>query len=195
MHRRVAGLQEVSLCDNPWGKAARAKGAKALGLRFQRTVEKALPAALHGQWLRFKDNNGLGFAQPDIIFASASALHIVECKLTDTSEADSQIKELYLPLLAALWAGPIHQIVVVKYLSPLTQRSRVVGSWDEALAHPTPILHAFSKRELAPPAEVYGKPLFSNSCVEVSFAAGYPQFLRLRKESSEDQHSSDNLHL
>lgn len=177
MHRWVRGLQEVELCGSPFGKAPRRSGAKALGLRFQRTVERALPQALHGQWLRFRDNNGLGYAQPDILFATPEALCIVECKLTDTQEADTQIGQLYRPLLAALWSGPIHQIVVVKYLSPLTQRQRIVTSWDAALAHPNPVLHAFSKRELAPPAMAYGQPCFANSCVKVDLSAGYPQFV------------------
>lgn len=179
MHRWIRGLQEVELCERPaafGAKAARAKGAKALGLRFQRIVEKSLPHALHGQWLRFRDNNGPGHAQPDILFATTEMLCLVECKLTDTSEADSQMTHLYRPLLATLWAGPIHQIVVVKYLSPLTERSRVVSSWSAALTHPAPVLHAFSKRELAPPTEAYGKPLFSRSCAKIEDGAGFIQY-------------------
>lgn len=178
MHRWVRGLQEVELCDRPaafGAKPGRAKGAKALGLRFQKVVEKALPAALHGQWIRFRDNNGLGHAQPDILFATPEGLCLVECKLTDTAEADSQMTHLYRPLLSALWSGPIHQIVVVKYLSPLTERSRIVSSWDAALQHSSPVLHAFSKRELAPPSVAYGQPCFSRSCAKIEEGAAFIQ--------------------
>lgn len=182
MHRRIKGLQEVELCENPFGKSPRQSGARALGLRFQRVVERALPAALHGQWLRFRDSNGLGYAQPDILAVQSQTLPsicrgqtlfqkiafppllLIECKLTDTSAADGQMADLYRPLLSALWPGPIHQIVVVKYLSPATSRSRVVTSWGEALVHPAPILHAFSKRELTTQAGVYGKPSLLAYC-------------------------------
>ena len=74
MHRWVRGLQEVELCESPWKGKARPKGAKALRLPLERAVEKALPAALHGQWIRFRVNNGLGHAQPDILFATCEAL-------------------------------------------------------------------------------------------------------------------------
>lgn len=165
MHRRIYGLQECRLAENPWGKVPRAKGAKALGLRFERTVERALPQALHGQWFHFVDNNGPGYCQTDSLFLDASGrLCLVECKLTDTFEADSQMQGLYLPVLRTLFDGEIHSIVVVKYLSPLTERSRVVASWDAALAHPAPVLHAFSKRELLPPTGGALPPKFFRSC-------------------------------
>lgn len=165
MHRTISGLQEVELSQSPWGALKRRpRGAKGLGMRFQRTVEKALPTALHGQWLKFRDNNGLGYAQPDSLFVVAGRLCLVECKLTDTEEADSQMAGLYEPLLSKLWLGPIHKVVVVKYLSPFTARARVCAGWDEALVHPSPVLHAFSKRELAPPQTPISPVVFHRSC-------------------------------
>lgn len=175
MTRRVVGLQAVELGESPWGKAPRPKGAKALGLRFERAVGRALPGALHGQWLKFVDNNGKGFCQPDILFSPRpGVLCVVECKLTDTMEAEGQLKHLYMPLVGKLFDGELRPIIVVKYLSPFTQPSRIVGSWDEALAHPSPILHAFSKRELAPPKGGVFPPEFSRSCFHYSEADSLP---------------------
>lgn len=155
MHRRVVGLREVTLAESPWGRA-RPRGAKARGVRFERGVAKLLPGALHNQWFHFVDNNGPGFCCPDLLFsfdgADGPVLCVAECKLTDWSTADDQIHQLYLPILKWLWRGDILPVVVAKHLTPLTDRRRLVTSWDEALASPTPILHGFSPRELAPPS-------------------------------------------
>lgn len=151
-HRRISGLREVHLAESPWkGKGPRA-GAKGRGLRFERTVAKFLPQALHGQWFKFLDNNGPGYCSPDILFQGPEGeLFLVECKLTDWALADKQMEELYLPILKRLFFGEIRQIVVAKYLTPWTERSRVVGSWEEALLHPAPVFHAFQKRDLQAP--------------------------------------------
>lgn len=149
MARRIEGLAEVTLAQNPWGKVGKQKGAKALGLRFERAVAKSLPGALHGQWFRFVDNNGPGFCSPDILFTIGPTLWVVECKLTDWSEADAQLNHLYRPVLRALWGPEIRSVIVAKFLTPLTQKERLVASWEEALRHDAPILHAFSSRQLA----------------------------------------------
>lgn len=174
MSREIRGLQWVELAENPWGRAPRRpKGVKGLGLRFEATVAKALPGALHGQWFKFLDNNGPGYAQADLLFEADGRLCLGECKLTDCFEADRQMKRLYLPLLQALWDGPIHCIVIVKYLSPLTERGRVVSSWDSAMAHSAPVLHAFSKRELAPPKGQIFSPTFSRACHSIADSVSY----------------------
>lgn len=155
MARRISGLSYVTLTEDPWKSRAKPVGAKAKGLRFERLVSKHLPGALHSQWFHFVDNNGPGHCCTDLLFTRAGVLWVAECKLTDWAEADDQINFLYKPVLERLWDGEVRGVVVAKYLTPLTERSRVVGSWDEALSHPSPVLHAPGARHLkAPRGEV-----------------------------------------
>lgn len=165
MARIVRGLQEVRLAENPWGKAPRAgAGAKGRGIRFERAVAKLLPAALHGQWFYFVDNAGPGYCQPDLLFTQGDSLFVVECKLTDCAEAWQQLSGLYLPVLRLLWGGEIRPIVVARYLSPITRRSSVVATWDEALSASAPVLHAFA---LTPPSSPIGKPEWKTRCASI----------------------------
>lgn len=143
--RKVLGLQSAGLAENPWGKPPRPKGAKALGLRFERAVGKVLPQALHGQWLRFVDNNGPGYCCPDFLVAQGATLWVLECKLTDWDEAEAQLEGLYRPVLGLLWSGPIRCITVARNLSPHTRRDAVVGTWEAALQMPRAVLHVFGK--------------------------------------------------
>lgn len=43
---------------------------------------------------------------------------VLECKLTDTSEARKQIRALYTPVLEKFYAKPVIGVVVAKYLTP-----------------------------------------------------------------------------
>ena len=175
MHRRVVGLREVTLAESPWGKA-RPRGAKARGVRFEKGVAKLLPQALHNQWFHYVDNNGPGFCSPDILFSfdgpEGRTLCVAECKLTDWSSADGQLQELYLPVLKWLWPGEILPVVVAKHLTPLTDRRRLVTSWDEALATAAPILHGFSSRELAPPSTRIYTPAWRKASVRLPELVG-----------------------
>lgn len=143
--RKISGLQEARLAENPWGKAPRAKGTRAQGLRFERSVGKTLPGAVHHQWLRFVDNAGPGYCCPDYLMVVRSTLWVVECKLTDWNEAEIQMRDLYVPVLRMLWDGDLACVTVAKNLSPLTRRDSVVTTWDAALALPNSVLHAFGK--------------------------------------------------
>lgn len=143
--RKISGLQEARLAENPWGKAPRPRGTKAQGLRFESNVGKSLPGALHHQWFRFVDNAGPGYCCPDYLMVVRNVLWIVECKLTDWNEAEAQMRDLYAPVLRMLWDGDLACVTVAKHLSPLTRRDFVVPTWDDALERPGAILHAFDK--------------------------------------------------
>ena len=143
--RKISGLQEVRLAENPWGKAPKARGSRAQGLRFERSVGVSLPRAKHHQWLRFVDNGGVGYCCPDYLMISRGTLWVVECKLTDWDEAEAQMQNLYVPVLRALWDGEISSVTVAKHLSPHTRRDAVVTTWDAALSATRPVLHAFGK--------------------------------------------------
>lgn len=166
--RVISGLQRVELAESPWPRARARSGAQAQGLRFERRVAQALGAARHGQWFRFEDNNGPGFCSPDLLFAVGDTLWIGECKLTDWPSADAQLELLYAPVLRPLWPGPIAPLVLVKYLSPLLPRGRVVETLGGALSGgarwPAPILWVHSKRELAPQPHKIRAPELLSAC-------------------------------
>lgn len=165
MSRRVVGLQFAAPAPaSPW-PVPRARGVKALGLRFERKVAKALaPAALHSQWLRFRDNNGPGYCSPDVLLACGETLWVLECKLSDWAAADAQIEHLYKPILQTLWPGPVRGMVVLKHLNPLIPQDRRVETLDEALAHAAPILWVFSGEELTPRKAEIRRPALQEAC-------------------------------
>lgn len=104
---------------------------------------KALgPGWIAGQWFEYCDRNGRGFCQPDFIQLSHQGVLILECKLTDTPEALTQLTELYYPVVSEALGMAVRGIVVVKNLTNLSDRARVCGSLAEALARPgIPLLH------------------------------------------------------
>lgn len=96
------------------------------GLRYERRVERPLRQSLppetelvHGQWIAYKDQGGLGLAQPDYYAVNGEFLWIFECKLTYTDIARQQLQYLYSPLLAHIYPD-LHQILVIiaKNLTP-----------------------------------------------------------------------------
>lgn len=69
-----------------------------------------------GQWLTFADQNGKGFAQPDFYVLGEEGILLVECKLSQTDVAFSQMKYLYAPLLEHYYELPVTSVQVCKYL-------------------------------------------------------------------------------
>lgn len=142
-HRIIERLRWAQRGENPHTKVSRPRGAKALGLRYERSVGKALGAGwVAGPWFEYADNHGRGFCQPDFLFHTVQGALILECKLTDTPVAESQLKDLYYPVVSEALGCAVRGIIVVKHLTPATERRRVVGSLAEALRSPgIPILH------------------------------------------------------
>lgn len=113
----------------------RPRGAKAAGLRYERLLAKALPAAKHGQWFEFEDQNGKGLCQVDLMIQLLSGVLILEAKYTWTAEGHAQIEQLYMPVVAAAWGVPTAGLVVCKKLVPGMQGVAVAGDLDTALRH------------------------------------------------------------
>jgi len=106
----------------------RQTGKKAEGLTYQRKVSKFLRRELElvikytpeliprwnsrhsvfydGQWLRFEDANGDGYAQPDLFLHTGNLIVVFEAKLT-RCDAFKQIGLLYWPLLWRLFRVPL----------------------------------------------------------------------------------------
>lgn len=142
--RRVEGLRWVQPRANPWPRV-RLRGSRAAGIRFQKTVGRAIPTAKRDQWFEFLDVHGLGYCSPDLFLLGHTYTWVLECKLTATDEADAQLGGLYLPILAHYSGREARGIVVVRHLRPQVDLSRVRADLRACLrdATPTyfPILH------------------------------------------------------
>lgn len=144
-HRVVMGLEEVRLGPGPFvGKAKpRASGTKALGLRYEKALAKLIPEAKHGLWINFKDLNGWGWCQPDLLVRNfrwkmATGREqlwtlILEAKLSYTVNGHLQIEELYAPVVERLWGQPCLGIVVCKHLSDAAEPKIITDNLRQAL--------------------------------------------------------------
>lgn len=143
MTRQISGLLFVeelagrpSILPAPRPNAR--KKCKQDGLRYEECVANALarrfPCAQHGMWLRFRDVNGWGYAQPDVVLRGSREVVIVECKLTYTKAALRQLEGLYMPLLEMLWGLPTRGIVACRGLTREIAAEDVCGSFPLALA-------------------------------------------------------------
>lgn len=114
---------------------SRPRGAKAHGLRYERTLAKALPEAQHGQWYEFRDAAGRHFCQLDLLLRPKyHAPVVLEVKYTWVLEAHTQLARLYMPVVErALGVRPLG-IVLCKNLTPETPRKFLARDWSEALA-------------------------------------------------------------
>lgn len=89
-----------------------------MGLRYERSVAKALPLAQHGQWIEFEDSAGRGWAQPDFLLRFEDKALILETKYTWVAEGHSQIELLYRPLIERLFELEVVGLVVCRTLVP-----------------------------------------------------------------------------
>ncbi len=142
--RRIEGLHWVHPRANPWPKT-RLRGTRAAGLRFQRAVARAIPLGQADQWFEFSDRHGLGYCSPDLILVGSRLIVALECKLTAVPEADAQLADLYLPILAHHYGREARGIVVVRHLRPQVDQSRVRTALRDCLKDASesffPILH------------------------------------------------------
>lgn len=133
-HRVVRGLVWARACPRPVCiPKSRPKGAKAQGLRYERSLAQALPEATHGPWFQFCDAAGLGYCQPDLVLVRPDWVLVLEAKLSWTAEGHSQIRQLYAPVLEKVYSRRVVGVVVTKLLRPETPRSLVCGNLERAI--------------------------------------------------------------
>lgn len=117
--RSVVGLHYAAMCLRPAHiPKSRPKGSKAAGLRYEKALSAAIPRAEHGQWFEFKDLNGPGHCQMDLVIEGAKRVVIIECKLTEIEQGRDQLEKLYFPIARVVWPDkkPLG-IVAVRHLS------------------------------------------------------------------------------
>jgi len=133
MHRQITGLLWAAECQPPaFAGKARPRGAKALGLQYERQLAAAFPHGRAGQWFSFVDANGSGYCQPDLLLVLPEGPLVMECKLTWVPEAHSQLTQLYLPVVSMALGKPARGLVVCKHLTPSAPEAE--GNWQDALA-------------------------------------------------------------
>ena len=143
----VAGLTHASKCLRPSfiPRPKRLKGARAYGVRYERSVAWAT-GGIHGQWFRYIDANGEAWCQTDVILKLGDRIAVIECKLSNIAEADEQLTRLYVPVVAKALHMPVVGIIVVRHLKPSTDLGRIVDSLGRALEvaspqAPWPVVH------------------------------------------------------
>jgi len=136
-HHVISGLVWARPGEGPGFAPTRARGAKAKGLGYERSLGAALgPKVLHGQWFQFQDRSGLGWAQPDFLLEWAAVqreMVILEAKYTWVAEGHSQGELLYRPLVEKVFGCPARVVVVCKVLTEATPKNRIFSSLEEAI--------------------------------------------------------------
>ena len=160
MTRQVRDLQWVrALPGRPSCiPESRPRGAKRDGVTYESALA-GLPefaAAQHGLWLEFCDASGHGYAQVDFALDLGGFVVVAEAKLTWRTQAYTQLRGLYLPLMRALTHNPVGGIVVCRNVTRATPRSEVTQDLAEAIGlvrrDPTrvPVVHLRAGADEAP---------------------------------------------
>lgn len=119
--RKIEGLFWAQWTPTqPHHTGGKLSGSAARGMTYQRKCTKEIRRISGGGsvldpkwWIRFEDENGLGWAQPDIVldYEDEGVLYILECKLTHHEFAHLQLESLYSPLLDYTHPGREHVLV------------------------------------------------------------------------------------
>lgn len=154
-HRVVAGLLSATPCTRPSNlPVAHLRGTKRMGMKYEQDFAKAIqqryPNALLGQWFNFRDDNGSGYCQSDIIVKLPSECIIFECKLTDCEKGRSQLSRLYRPVVERCWGLPTRCMVVTRHLSGETRLELVTDQLAQALAFSREAIPTLHWRERNP---------------------------------------------
>lgn len=110
----------------------RSRGKRAAGLAYEKKakayLETLTPHFHPGPWLQFRsaDNRAWRWCQPDglIVDLPQGLITIVEIKLQHTSDAWWQVRQLYAPVLRALFGSDLFDFAaleVVKWFDPATR--------------------------------------------------------------------------
>jgi hypothetical protein len=135
--RQTIELSEAEKCQGPRGLRGARTAAQKWGLRYEKLVAKRTEG-LHGQWWKFRDLNGEGYCQTDIVLTLDGRAYVLEVKLTDVDEAYDQLRGLYLPVVSMALAKPTFGIVVVRHLTPRALTKPIYTSLGAAMLDATP---------------------------------------------------------
>ena len=118
MSRRIVNLTFAAPCDRPASiPLARPRGAKAAGLRYEQALASTMPIAKHGVWFTFRDKNGLGWCQTDLLLPYGGTCFVLECKYSWTFAGHEQIEQLYVPVVSKALGRRVRGLVVCRRLA------------------------------------------------------------------------------
>lgn len=132
----------------------------AAGLRFERSVVKALRSAAptsagfsieHNPWFVYRDSNLTDYACcPDILIHDIDHDYIivVEVKLTWVPNALEKLQKVYCPVVARALESPTRPVIVVRNLTPDSPRPQ--PSITRALLTQNPVVQWFDPRSPIP---------------------------------------------
>lgn len=120
--RVISGLKWAQvLADRPKCiPIGRARGVKAFGVRYEKTLAKQFPSEARGKWFEFEDRNGLGFCQVDLLLGQLGRLIVLEAKYTWTLAGHVELETLYLPVVEEAFGLPVKGVQVCRNLTPQT---------------------------------------------------------------------------
>lgn len=149
-HRIIDGLVWARPCLRPeFVPKPRLRGSKAEGLRYERRVAAAIPQAQTGLWFEYIDAHGKGWCNPDLVIDLGDCLAVLECKRTERLQAQSQILDLYKPVMELALGRAVIGVQVTKFLTQMTDITQVTPRLVEALARArsgeVPTLHWLGK--------------------------------------------------
>lgn len=117
--RKITKLEWVEALPSkpPFIPTPRLKGSRRQGILYEGRVANKLQTLWgdkvhHGQWFSYKTKDKIGYAQTDILVDLDPLLLLIECKLTSTEYAISQLKNRYLPIVSL--AYPKHTIRAIQ---------------------------------------------------------------------------------
>jgi len=118
MSRRVSQLEWAArLEERPKNiPVGRPRGAKLEGCRYERRVAAALSFAEAGAWWQFRDRDGPGVCQTDLVIHGMRSNLVLEVKYGWTAEAWEQLEGLYLPVLALALKKPTIGVQICRVL-------------------------------------------------------------------------------
>lgn len=96
----------------------RARGVKALGVRYENKVAKAMGWARQGVWFEFVDGLGRAWCQVDLVWDQGPFVVVGEVKHSWVPEAFDKLRWLYLPIVAMAMGKPARGLVICKNLKP-----------------------------------------------------------------------------
>jgi|SRR5215472_12443256 len=135
--RQIEGLKSaIALLERPSCiPQPRPRGAKAAGLRFEKSLFAALSKGIRGQWFSFEDKNGPGYCQTDILYSFLPRyMVVIEAKYTLVPGAHTKLVNLYLPVASKALNAPVCGVVVVKNLDPRFRRGQIYTDLPSAAA-------------------------------------------------------------
>lgn len=146
--RKIKGLKWAELSDyGPFDKSRPRRACMKQGITYEKVVHRAVKRLDLGgevcfqQWIMYADENGLGWARPDIYVLFEDITLLMEVKLSQNRTAETQLLSLYLPLLRYIYQGQFLLLQVCKSVRPPLRK--LVDGPEDLLANPGPGVHVW----------------------------------------------------